>query len=149
MITNALILLKKCIEHNPKNIPAQSVKCYCFLKLGKYKEVLNYIETAPPEMVGDGDKLGYKAMAYDVKKDGKLTEDYLTELLEMANGPEGFRAHSFLFLVYAIMGESDKAFDWVTESLQSKATLLLFNYADPLVDAIKADPRYLLFHKKI
>lgn len=147
--TKALTLLEKCIEHNPKNIPAQSVKCYCLLKLGKYEKVLNYIETAPPEMVSDGDKLGYKAMAYAVKKDGKLTEDYLSKLLEMANGPEGFRAHSFLFLVYAIMGEIDKAFEWVTESLQSNASLLLFNYADPLVNAIKADSRYLVFHKKI
>lgn len=145
----ALSLLDKCIEHNPKNIPAQSVKCYCLLKLGRYDEVLHYIETAPPGMVGDGDQLGYLAMAYAIKNDRKLTENYIAKLLEQAEGQEGFRAHSFLFLVHAIIGEKDKAFEWVTQSLESKSSLLLFNFADPLVNAIKDDPRYLVFHKKI
>lgn len=145
----ALVKLDKCLEHNPKNIPAHSVKCYCLLKLGRYDEVLNYIETVPSGMVGQIDQLGFTAMAYAIKNDYKRTEDSIAQLLEQAKGPEGFRAHSFLFLIYAIIGEKDKAFEWVSQSLESKSSLVLFNFADPLVNAIKDDPRYLVFHKMI
>ena len=142
----ALAQLEKCLAHNPKNTPAHSVKCYCLLKLDRPEEVLQYIETVPPGMVSELDKLGFTAMAYAIKNNRKDTEKYTTKLLELSSGPEGFRAHSFLFLVYAIMGEKEKAFEWVRQSLESKSSLVLFNFADPLVNAIKDDPRYVAFH---
>ena len=51
--------------------------------------------------------------------------------------------------MYGIMGENDKALEWIRHSLESKSSLLLFNFADPLVNSIKGDPRYLGFHKII
>jgi AraC-like DNA-binding protein len=51
--------------------------------------------------------------------------------------------------VYAILADIENAFKWVSHSLASKSSLLLFNFADPLVNHIKEDPRYLVYHQQI
>ena len=145
----ALEQLNGCLKHNPKNIPVHSVKCYCLLRMGRYDEVIHYFDFLPSGLIGAGDTLGLTGMAYAVKKDAANTSKYLAQLLDYMKGPDGFRAQSYLFLMYAIMGENDKAFEWIRHSLESKSSLLLFNFADPLVNSIKDDPRYLEFHKVI
>ena len=47
--------------------------------------------------------------------------------------------------MYAISGDLDKVFEWVTEAVKNNMSLLLLRYSDPLVDTIKSDPRYLEF----
>ena len=145
----ALELLNNCLKHNPKNIPVHSVKCYCLLRMGRCDEVIHYFDSLPSGIMGAGDNLGLTGMAYAVKKDAANTSKYLAQLLDYMKGPDGFRAQSYLFLMYAIMGENDKALEWIRHSLESKSSLLLFNFADPLVNSIKGDPRYLGFHKII
>jgi adenylate cyclase len=147
--STALQQLDKCIRHNPKNLPAHSVKCYCLLKLGRADEVIGYFDTLPQEIVVHGDKLGLTTIAYAVKKDYANTAKYLTQLLEDTKTPDGFRAHSYLFLTYAVSGETEKALVWIAEAIKNKSSLLLFNFADPLVSSIKKDPRYIAFHKII
>ena len=145
----ALELLNNCLKHNPKNIPVHSVKCYCLLRMGRCDEVIHYFDSLPSGIMGAGDNLGLTGMAYAVKKDAANISKYLAQLLGYIKGPDGFRAQSYLFLMYAIMGENDKALEWIRHSLESKSSLLLFNFADPLVNSIKGDPRYLGFHKII
>ena len=147
--TAALAQLDKCLAHNPKNIPAHSVKCYCLLKMGNYNAVINYFDDIPSGMISAGDQLGLTALAFAVEKNYESLARYVTKLLEHSKGPDGFRAHSYLFLIYAVIGEKDKAFEWIGQSIENKSSLLLFNFADPLVDAIKDDPRYHEFHKII
>lgn len=83
------------------------------------------------------------------KKDSANTSKYLAQLLEHARSPDGFRAHTYLFLLYAVSGEADMAFEWISQAIENKSSLLLFNFADPLVNSIKDDPRYFEFHKII
>lgn len=147
--STALGQLDKCIRSNPKNLPAHSVKCYCLLKLGHADEVLAYFDTVPQEIVVPGDKLGLTTIAYALKKDKVNTAKYLMQLLEYTKTPDGFRAHSYLFLAYAVACETEKAFEWISEAIKNKSSLLLFNFADPLVSSIKSDPRYIAIHKVI
>src|SRR4029077_17473084 len=109
----ALEKLDQCIKQNPKNIPAHSVKCHCLLKIGRCEEVINYFDTMPPEVVVPGDKLGLTGVAYAVKKDSTNTSKYITQLLEHGKGADGFRAVTFLLLIYAVTGENDKAFEMI------------------------------------
>ncbi|MBX2841405.1 MAG: helix-turn-helix domain-containing protein [Flammeovirgaceae bacterium] len=146
----SLELLDKCLAQNEKNIPAHSIKCYCMLKLGQYDEALNYYEKKVPEdIVVQADKLGITALAYAFKKDTTNTKKYLDILLQKAAKPEGFREQSFLFLMYAVTGDFDKAFDWIKEALENKASFLFFHFADPMVKPIKNDPRYFQFQHLI
>jgi TolB-like protein/class 3 adenylate cyclase/AraC-like DNA-binding protein/Tfp pilus assembly protein PilF len=146
----ALVKLNRCLEHNPKNTPAHSVKCYCLLMMGRCDEVIHYFDTPDlSAMWSEGDILGLTGLAYAMKKDHIQTSKYLTQLLEQAQTPEGFRAHTFLLLMYGVTGDCDKAFDWISQAVENKSPLLLFNFADPLLNLIKKDPRYAAFHKLI
>ncbi|MDW7691758.1 helix-turn-helix domain-containing protein [Flammeovirgaceae bacterium SG7u.111] len=144
----------KCLAQNPRNIPAHSVKCYCLLKLNRPNDVLGYFEKLPPEIVVEGDKLGSTALAYAVMGDKENTERYLSILEEEAKTPEGFRAHSFLFMMYALTGAHEKAFEWIEQSIENNSSFLLFHFADPLVDSLKSDLRHdkyqqLIFPKEL
>ncbi|HTF31030.1 MAG TPA: adenylate/guanylate cyclase domain-containing protein, partial [Flavitalea sp.] len=148
--TTALEKLDRCLQHNPKNTPAHSVKCYCLLMMGRCDEVIHYFDaTNVSVMWSAGDILGLTGIAYAVKKDQVQTSKYLAKLIEHAETPEGFRAHTFLLLMYAVTGDRDKAFEWISQAIENKSPLLLFNFADPLVNGIKDDPRYAAFHKII
>jgi len=142
-------LLDKCLEANNKNIPAHSVKSICLLKLERYDEVISYFDTIPADVVIPGEKLGAITLAYVLKKDVKNEAKYLEKLQNKAKRPEGFTEDSYLFLMYAVTGEKDKAFDWIAQSLKNKSSLLLLRFFDPLVKTIKNDPRYLEFQKLI
>jgi TolB-like protein/AraC-like DNA-binding protein/Tfp pilus assembly protein PilF len=145
----SLELLNRCLQVNDKNIPAHSVKCICLLQLGRYDEVITYFESIPSEVVILADKTGLTALAYALKNDVEHTAIYLNQLLEQAIGPDGFAADSFLFMMYAVMGETDKAFEWVTEAIKNKSSLLPMRYMDPLVSSLKKDSRYLIFKNSI
>lgn len=145
----SLELLDSCLEVNNKNIPAHSVKTICLLMIGRYDEVIGYFDKIPQEVVVLGEKTGAIALAYAFKKDEVNTAKYLGKLLEQAKGPDGFTADSYLFLMYAVMGEIDKAFEWVSIAIENKSPLLPLRFADPLVNPLKKDPRYLKFKKII
>jgi len=147
--TKSLDLLDDVLNQNPKNIPAHSIKCYCLLKLGRYDEVLTYFDNIPPEIIVRGDKMGLSALAYAFKKDEENTETYLNQLLEEAKNPEGFRANSYLFLLYGVLGDKDNAFEWIRLWNENSSFLLLMHFADPLVNPIKGDPRYLEYQKTL
>jgi len=145
----SLIKLDLVLEKNPKNLPAHAVKCYCLLMLGRAAEVIGYFESVPQEIIVPSDTLGLTALAYAKMKDQVNTAKFVEQLLEYAQTPGGFSAHSYLFLTYAVSGETDKAFEWIARCVENKSPLLLFNFADPLVNSIKSDTRYHEFHKII
>ncbi|MFY0624767.1 MAG: helix-turn-helix domain-containing protein [Reichenbachiella sp.] len=142
-------LLDKCLKTNNKNIPAHYVKSICLLKLGRHDEVITYFDKMPKDVVILGEKTGALTLAYTFKKDDFNKKNCFKQLEDQAKAPDGFTADSFLFLVYAVSGEIDKAFEWISQAISNKSSLLLLRFADPLVDNIKKDPRYLEFQKEI
>jgi len=144
---SSLLLLNKCLKVNPKNIPAHAVKCNCLLMLARYDEVISYYDDVPTEIVIPQDKTGSLALAYTLKKDSTNAEKYLKELKEQAKSLDGFTASAYLFMMYATNGDNDKAFEWIRQSKEDHASLLLLRFHDPLVNQIKDDSRYPEFQK--
>ncbi|NOQ73121.1 MAG: helix-turn-helix domain-containing protein [Crocinitomix sp.] len=144
----SLIQLDACLVVNPKNIPAHSVKCLCLLKLGRYDEVIHYFDDLTNEVV-EAEKLGAIGLGYAMKQDHVNAEKYLTILQDLAKTPEGFSADSFVFMIYAVSGEIDLAFDWVQKGIETKSTLLHLRYADPIVSNLHSDKRFKQFHDTI
>ena len=147
--TGSLDLLNNCLTVNDKNIPAHSIKPLCLLKMGRYDEVLSYFDNIPPEVVIEGEKTGAIALAYALKKDDKNTSLYENRLKELAEGPHGQTADSYLFTLSAVQGDADRAFDWVVNAIDNSVSLLLLRYTDPLVAPITNDPRYEAFKQTI
>lgn len=138
----SLEMLNNCLTANPKNIPAHSIKTLCLLVLGRYDEVINYFDTIPADVVIEGEKTGSLAIAYYLKKDTANAKLYREKLLTEAKEANGFTQDSYLFLLYAISGEADKAFDWVDTAIKNRSSLLLLRYSDPLTYTLKDDMRY-------
>jgi adenylate cyclase len=141
--------LDKCLEVNPKNIPALSVKSICLVMLGRTSEVIPFFDAMPSEIVIIGEKTGAIALSYAVGKDKENIGKYRSLLLEQASAPDGFTASSYLFLLYSVLGETENAFKWVADAIETRSPLLLLRFADPLVNPIKDDPRYQAFHKEL
>ncbi len=143
--SEALDLLNNCLAANDKNIPAHSIKPLCLLKMGRYDEVISYFDHVPPDVVIEGEKTGALALAYALKKEDENTSLYENKLRELAGGPFGQTADSFLFTLSAVLGDADRAFTWVVKAIDNSISLLLLRYTDPLVAPITKDPRYEAF----
>ena len=145
----ALKMLDNCLSANPKNIPAHSVKTLCLLMLGRYDEVIDYFDSIPGDVVIEGEKTGAIALAFFLKGDAANANKYFEKLSAQAKTANGFTADSYLFLLYAVSGDTDKAFDWVAQAIEGRSSLLLLRFTDPLVYAIRKDSRYDEFMKII
>lgn len=140
--------LANCIEVNPANIPAHAVMTLCSIKMGDYDKVLHYFDDFDSQFV-EAEKMGTVALAYAHKKDEENTEKYLNRLIEKAQSPDGFTYDSYVFMMYAVLGEMDKAFDWIENGIKNKASLLMLRFPDPMVEVLREDPRYQKFHDEI
>ena len=145
--SDALVKLNDCLHVNPKNIPAHSVKCLTLLMLGRYDEVIHYFDDIESGGIVEAERIGAVGLAYALKGDQKNTEKYLKILQENAKSPDGFASDAFVFVIHAVLGDMEKAFDWIQSGIETKSSLLLLRYADPIIAPIKADPRYTKFHK--
>lgn len=145
----SLDMMEQCLSVNDKNIPAHSIKATCLLQLGRYDEVINYFDNIPQEIIILGEKTGIVGLAHALKKDTVNTQIYLEKLITQSKEVDGFAADSYLFMMYVVMGELDKAFEWVAQAIEKKSFLLFLRYSDPLVNAIKKDPRFDVFQKII
>jgi adenylate cyclase len=145
----ALEMMEQCLSTNDKNIPAHSIMASCLLQLGRFDEVLHYFDTIPAEVVLQGEKTGIIGLAYAVKKDTVNASMYLEKLIEQAKEENGFAADSYLFMMYVVLGDLDKAFEWVTQAIENNSSLLFIRYVDPIVNALKKDSRYNVFKRTI
>jgi adenylate cyclase len=146
--TSSLSKLNDCLAVNPKNLPAHAVKPLCLLMLGRYDEVIHYFDDLQAEVVA-GERNGALGLAYALKKDRENTAKYMDILQTQSTTLDGFTSDSYLFMIYAVLGEHDKAFDWIRTRFESKSTLLLLRFADPIVQSLKSDERYNAFHDLI
>jgi adenylate cyclase len=82
------------------------------------------------------------ALAYALKGDKKNTATYLQLLEDMAKVLNGFTADSYLFLMYVVTHDYDKAVEWTENAIQNKSSLLLLRFTDPIAYALKEDDRF-------
>ena len=141
--------LNGVLIQNPMNLPAFTIKCYNLLRLERYEEMVKFVTNAPEELLIESDKVGLLAIAYSKMDNSKQANSYHEELEKLAGDENGFRASSFLFLLYAWTGDKENAFRWIENSLNGNTFFLLMLFADPLVDPIKDDPRYQKYRKLI
>ncbi|MCB0807445.1 MAG: helix-turn-helix domain-containing protein, partial [Bacteroidales bacterium] len=141
--------LNGVLKQNPKNLPAYTIKCQNLLRMERYEEAIQFINSAPDELLIESDQVGLQAIAYAKMNDPEQAKSYRDKLEKLAEGENGFRASSFLFLLYAWTGDKEMAFRWIENARNGNTFFLLMLFADPLVDPIKNDPRYQKYRKII
>ena len=72
--------------------------------------------------------MGAIGLAYSLKKDAVNASRYLEKLIVQAKEPFGFTEDSYLFMMHAVNGDRDKAFEWVAQAIAKKSSLLLHTY---------------------
>ncbi len=145
---DSLKQLDDCLAVNPKNIPAHAVKTLCLLKMERFDEVIHYFDDPSIQMV-ESEKIGAIALGYAFKGDDENIQKYMDILRERASTPDGFTEDAFLFMMYVVTGDIESAFQWIEAGIESKASLLLLRYADPVVETLKSDPRYDEFYQRL
>jgi TolB-like protein/AraC-like DNA-binding protein len=141
--------LNACLEANPKNIPAHSMRTNCLLMLGRVEEVIHYFDRMPAEIIVPAEKVGTLTLGYAASEDQDQARYYLEQLHELAEQEDGFTADVFLFLFYGQTQQKEKAIAWAKRAQQERNPLLLLRYADPLMNSIKDDPRYGEFQQQL
>ena len=147
--SRSLELLDICLSANDKNIPAHSIKPLCLLKLGRFDEMISYFDSMPVDVIIEGEKTGAIGLAFASKKDDVNASKYLEKLRLRAKEPFGFTEDSYLFMMHAVRGDKDEAFQWVLDAIEKKSSLLLLRYTDPVVADLRNDPRYEALKLKI
>jgi adenylate cyclase len=145
----SLKMMNQCLSVNDKNIPAHSIKATCLLQLGRYDEVINYFDNIPDEVIIRGEKTGIVGLAYALKKAIVNASIYLEKLIAQSKEENGFAADSYLFMMYVVIGDLDKAFEWVEQAIKNNSFFLFLRYVDPIVNSMKNDSRYDEFKKTI
>lgn len=138
---DALSQLDACLDVNPMNIPALSVKPLCLISLARYDEALRFCEEVN-EFMPEGERLGATALVYAHLNEKEKTEEFIELFKEKAKSPDGFTLDAYVFTLYVVTGQIDKAFAWVESAIERKASLLMLRYTDPMVDALRSDKRY-------
>lgn len=138
-----------CLELNPMNIPAHSVKTLCLLMMNRYDEALRYYDQLPAEIIVLDDEIGVKTIGHTLNGNKAVAAEHLEKLKARAGGENGFSADAFLFLLAGATAQNDKAFEWVAKSKKSHSPLLLLRYSEPLVNPIKSDIRYAEYQEKL
>lgn len=147
--SEALQIFAQCLSFNPNNLPAHSVTCYCYLKMGQPEKCLSYLDQLDSHLMVDGDRLGLTGIAYALLNNIDQTQRCLNQLTATIDTEDGFRAYSYLIMIYAQLNQIDTAFEWLDKGLAQKRSLLLFHFADPLCAPLQKDPRYPAYHERL
>ena len=113
----------------------------------KYPQIIAELKKSPPTMYGGkafADKL---EPAYEASGEAGYYRVWLEATLPMAGKHEG--ASHRLAQIYARLGDRDRAFAALERSLAERSTDMLWLQVDPDLDALRSDPRYPAFVRKV
>jgi serine/threonine-protein kinase len=135
----AIDILKKFLEAHPNNAEARTDLVLGYIGARQYNEALaecekvKSLDTTPEFLVSDG-------VAYSLIGDRKAAEQRLADLQALAKNK--YVSPAGIGLVYAAMGEKDKAFEWLEKGYEDRAWWMLFMKIDPRFDKLRSDPRF-------
>lgn len=140
-------ILDSLIQDNNKNLPAIIVHAYIKIHNKKGKEAREFINAVPEELIMPDERLGLICLSY--LADNLTDTHYLSELEQRAAAPTAHQAHSYLFIIYALLGRNDEAFQVLEHLFKSKSSILLLGFSDPLAKKIREDERYSGYHERV
>ena len=136
---NAFKVAKRFVEIEPDDMNANNVLGYLYLKWGDKEEALRHFSLLS-ERGGEG-WTGY--LGYGLAKVGERgkAKEILDRLIERSKS--SFVAPTIVAMIYAGMGDREKAFEWLEKAAQVKDPQLVFLTLDHPWFELRSDPRFL------
>jgi TolB-like protein/AraC-like DNA-binding protein/Tfp pilus assembly protein PilF len=146
---SAIKYLETSLELNPFNLLSIIIKHCCFIQQGKIDKVIDYFTSDVSTTIDNSTKYGMLGIVYAILKDSEKTTNYLELLWAEIENTQTERAQFFIFLIQIQSGQKEKALSWMRKVIDSKPTLLLLLFSDPMLNSIKEDLEYKEIIKNI
>ncbi len=114
----------------------------CMLLTGKDEEAINYYSNLKGMPVTDLTQLGGLAMCYAKAKDMVKCNEKISELETNLESESMDKAFNFLILVNVLLGNYDKALDFVEQAFENHLPLILLLNTEPIIKPIKNKKRF-------
>lgn len=107
------------------------------------------IEVIEKWCAASGDSLDqpFMALAYAQVGDTRRARELLGKLIDMAERGRGL--HTVVACTYVVLGEDDRAFEWLERGYRDRDKNILFVNASPRFERIRSDPRFTDLVKRI
>jgi serine/threonine-protein kinase len=135
----AIEVVYKFLEAHPNNAEARYDLTLGYIAAGKYREALaecekvKALDTSPEFLVSMG-------VSYGLMGNRKAAEQRLADLQTLAKNR--YVSPASIGLVYAAMGEKDRAFEWLEKGYEDRSWWMLFMKIDSRFDKLRSDPRF-------
>lgn len=141
----AIQLLTEAVELDPKNSFYLNNLGLAHIRQGRIDEGLEEVQRA----AGMSDFPETRDLAYAYVKAGR-PEEARALLSRLLQSREGGRAYPMrLAGVYSVLGEKEKAFEWLEMAYEERSGYLPAIASDFVFDSLRDDPRFLALLKKM
>lgn len=142
----SLAIMSDLLALNSNNLPAIICSIYVYIKQGKINDARDLLASVPQTLITPDEYLGLQCLM-DVTENSTTYD--LSVLIQHAKDSTAHHAHSYLFMVYAILGKSKEAFEVLNNLFEHNSSVLLLHFTDPLSENLKKTPKYKKLHQKI
>ena len=140
---------EKAIKLKPNFVVSKYYKGQTLLLMGREKEGLDLYQNLPADEPGDLTKLGFTTLAYAALGEKLKTEEGII-ILEAALETEMVsKAISSLMLCYTILGDYEKAMQFVEQGVALRLPMMVYLYTEPLLKPLHSFPRFQALVKQV
>ena len=125
---------RKAAELNPEAASTHRYQVFVAIRRGDADAALREAQREPDETY----RRFELALAHVARKDQAAADAALTELITTSRDIAAYQ----IAQVYAVRGETDKAFEWLQISFDTHDSGMLALKADPSLHGLREDPRY-------
>ncbi len=142
----AIEQFKKTLEMYPNFSPAYLILSRAYAQKGMYEEAIDSFQKAReiPGYTGQPSGLGY---IYAISGERDKAEQILHALIKQKK--EEFISSGRIAIIYAGLGETDKAFEWLEKACEEHTYFVSHLKVGPQWDSLRSDPRFKALLKKM
>jgi TolB-like protein/DNA-binding winged helix-turn-helix (wHTH) protein/Flp pilus assembly protein TadD len=143
----AMEALKKIIEIDPSFPRAHFRLGSAYENGGRYGEAIAELQKAVQLSAGDPYYEGALGHTYAVSGNVRAARRMLA-LLKSRSRQQYIPAYA-IALIYAGLGEKEKAFTWLGKAYDDRSTSLAYLKVDPVLNSLRSDPRFVALVQRI
>jgi eukaryotic-like serine/threonine-protein kinase len=143
----AIAICKKTLELDPNFFVARRYLGLAYEQKGMYAEAISEYQQALALSGGSTLMIAHLGHAYAASGDKIRAQQSLTELEERSK--QGYVSAYLTAVIYAGLGEKEKAFEWLEKAYEERAEFLIYLKTDPRLEPLRSDPRFIDLLRRI